>query len=115
MIRTLIAALICITTSNAFCVQECVTGMNNKGHSHVQFQKSVLLSQQYAYSKREEEQEDVSSSYDTSEASSKGIVSTLTGVVNFIMGKDEERDLDVRSNEGVLPFFLFLLFLFERL
>lgn len=93
----LIIALLCISTSNAFYLQKGL--LNNRRHSQIQIQEGFIG--RYAYSKKEEEQQDASSSYDTSEASSKGIVSTLTGVVNFFMGKDDKRDSDVESsNEG---------------
>ena len=45
--------------------------------------------------RRHSQADDKTSSYDTSDASSKGIVSSLTGLVNFIMNtkeKDDDRD-----------------------
>lgn len=75
----LVLGALIIATANAFFVQS----------RYANIQQSVTL----LYSKRKEE----SSSYDTSEASSKGIVSTLTGMVNFVMGKGE---LDVENKNG---------------
>jgi len=55
-------------------------------------------------------QEDKTSSYVTSDASSKGIVSSLTGLVNFVMTpntKDEGRDGKIRCDAFVLTAFPF--------
>jgi hypothetical protein len=67
--------------------------------------------------KSHKEQEIVksSSSYENSDASSKSIVSTLTGLVNFIMGENKN-EMDVRNNNNNnnnngMFYFLFMWFI----
>ena len=74
-------------------------------HAHIQIHVSPLPKQSRNHhclraAKKQQQDESIQGdSYEISDSSSKGVVSTLTGIVNFIMGKEEE----VEDENELLP------------
>jgi hypothetical protein len=95
MMRSIIIAFVvltqCILPSNSFTVNTKHYNHHHRSIESTKNNRKDIIVSQLANNNNEEKNSlsSPSSSYDTSDSSSKGIVSSLTGVVNFVMGNKE--------------------------